>query len=66
LNEAVGQFEVNLNGFEGVEARLDEFELSLTNLKPEVESFYVFAEDTEQTQREFDVSSLRAIFKNKQ
>jgi len=56
LNHQLGQFEVNLNDFTQVEAQLDKLELSLNNLKPEVEYFYVFAQDIEQTQKEFDVS----------
>lgn len=59
LSNELGQFEVNLNDFTEVEAQLDKLELSLNNLKPEVEYFYVFAQDTEQTQKEFDVSSQK-------
>jgi len=57
LNNELRQFELNLKDFTEVEARLDKLESSLNNLKPEVEYFYVFAQNTEQTQKEFDVSS---------
>lgn len=56
MNSEISQFEVNLNDFTEVEAQLDKLESSLNNLKPEVEYFYVFALNTEQTQKEFDVS----------
>lgn len=59
LNNELCQFEVYLNDFAEVEARLDKLESSLNSLKPEVEYFYVFAQDTEQTQKEFDVSSQK-------
>lgn len=57
LNDALRLAEANLNDFEEVERRLNGLESCLTDLKPEVESFYVFAEDTDRTQTEFDVSS---------
>jgi len=56
LNEVLGQFEANLISFNNIEDRLDKLELSLNDLKPEVEGFYVFAQDIEQTQQDFDVS----------
>jgi hypothetical protein len=59
LNNVLSQFEINLKGFNDVEAKLDKLESSLNNLKPEVESFYVFAQDTEQTQKELNVSPLK-------
>jgi len=59
LNNEISQFEVNLNDFTEVEARLDKLESALNDLKPEVEYFYVFAQNTEQTQKEFDVSSQK-------
>lgn len=59
LNNALSQLQVNFDGFNEVEAKLTKFESSLNNLKPEVISFYVFDQDTEQTQKEFDVSSLK-------
>lgn len=59
LNSVLSQFEVNLNNFNDVITRLDKLELSLNNLKPEAESFYVFDQDTERTQKEFDVSHIK-------
>lgn len=56
LNNVLYQFEGNFNDFFKIESRLDELESSLNGLKPEVESFYVFAQDTDATQKEFDVS----------
>jgi len=61
LNNVLGHFEVNLNDYTEIEVQLDKLESSLNNLKPEVEYFYLFAQDTEQTQKKFDVSSRSII-----